>query len=1588
MTHNNEGSPGRAVIVSETEGIGKTQLMLRYCYDHRHSYVHGIYWIDATTPAAMHQSVAAVLLALGVKRRAIQELQTHSQIANALFASLARLGTNWLLCFDGLALGAGGGNDTTGGASSRAGSRSSTMAIFKESYILDEEPRKVAGHMMITSCDIDPDVWHRVAMGSPLELGALSKEDGMLLLLRGARGVVGTNRAGLRARCERLESNERHALKHVSKSVAHGLGGHPFAIVLAGAYLFGQGMKCGSFVDFRVELRGMLREAYLARKEAASLSSLNRPGSPLEQDAAFAMASVTAAPLDVRIPAVMDVVVALNWDLLSDPSANLLLAVATLGPTDVSPAVVARILSTRSLHDGCNTLDLEELNGGGGSGGGGGSSDGGGGSSGAASPHSRVHAWAADVVEATAPDGVGVTETDAAKHPQQQHLGGTVDAGGGGGGANDELGSNSSSSNGTKSVFDKAPAPPWSPPSYNACVLGELVDRTSFLTYGHEHYQQEAAGRSGEGNFLVHRLVGKVLRRTLAVNSVGIAHGLSAAASAVAAAIPTRGYRPTVNAVQRQQFANMMLARHAATICGLTVQLAAQSPRALSQRVRKEVAGLACTASWMTLRAGDSVTSKQLAAQAFFLLEDDDNIGGGDVDVDDAGGAVDTGSTAATGATAAGAAQGDRYQEVDCVAACARYAAATHAFANRDFAAARGHLADGLLSLAGASTETSCMLLAAANGGEAPGDVGSSGGGGGGRTRATASHQQGSHGLWLEVELHIAMAAVCTESNAAGQPLPGAPSPSASLDAAQQLLLFQPAAGSMAALCTCAVQYWRAQQVLYENPAAALQCLRVALELHRTVPTSVRHADAVPGIATDIAEPLLQEGLGESALAIGDLDGARAAFDAALASRICDVAEHRPADTRVAFCMRQIARVQLERGDWSAATVSLRAALSDIAALPSASSAALRAAQGRIHHTISQAEQAAGNKAEAARQSQRAFERYRAAGTHWPLIEMIEVKETLAERQAATADHDATEAHMNDAKKMRLRLAVCPGWKSASASSAGAAWSNARVSIAASHLQEGLSRLRRALALSLQSRPSANDSVAATETVSVSVSAALQSALICLDIAKLTVHIGRPFHVALSHAHHALSLAAQHRISVAASFDADDVDEYSNIHISEKVAALVRSDDDPRTRDCKCVPDSPLVARGIDAAGDAHAHAGRPSTALRWFAAELEMLRRLHGEDAAEPEVGVCLLKLGLVLASAGLQDQGRAYLEDGRTMLIKLHRRLPNLPVVARLHLMRGFDAFELLDAQSALSMFQRALSSAEQVWGGGQTVFLAQVHEHMGQALDAIGNCPAASLQYKLCLELAERDLDDAEATISGSGRHGGGSTASSSGHGGGTVAEGREGAAAEDGEGSRGGDDSYGGVLNGGGAKSTSLLEAKSTSLLERIRVVSALLNYGAALTAQANATKLSSAEGSPKAAGNPNAAAIEHLERCQTLWQRFSVGEMESDDGEGIAELEPAILNALSAAWQTAGECEQALQFEELSVAALVRMHGEDTPHPDIAFALHGLAVAFKQCRKRDTAADKCRASLEMMQELAFPDAHPGVRLAAALLHELS
>ena len=156
------------------------------------------------------------------------------------------------------------------------------------------------------------------------------------------------------------------------------------------------------------------------------------------------------------------------------------------------------------------------------------------------------------------------------------------------------------------------------------------------------------------------------------------------------------------------------------------------------------------------------------------------------------------------------------------------------------------------------------------------------------------------------------------------------------------------------------------------------------------------------------------------------------------------------------------------------------------------------------------------------------------------------------------------------------------------------------------------------------------------------------------------------------------------------------------------------------------------------------------------------------------------------------------------------------------------------------------------------------------------------------------------------------------------------------------------------------------------MEQTRVVRAMLNYGIALTAEAKAWKIVDS--------SKIAAPARRL-----LTSRICADVVATVH---CIELEPAILNTLSAAWQVGGERERALQFEELSVAALVSIHGEDVPHPDIAFALHSLAVALKQCKRNEEAIDTCTASLEMINALDFTDSHPGVRLVAGLLDELS
>ena len=165
-------------------------------------------------------------------------------------------------------------------------------------------------------------------------------------------------------------------------------------------------------------------------------------------------------------------------------------------------------------------------------------------------------------------------------------------------------------------------------------------------------------------------------------------------------------------------------------------------------------------------------------------------------------------------------------------------------------------------------------------------------------------------------------------------------------------------------------------------------------------------------------------------------------------------------------------------------------------------------------------------------------------------------------------------------------------------------------------------------------------------------------------------------------------------------------------------------------------------------------------------------------------------------------------------------------------------------------------------------------------------------------------------------------------------------------------------------------SSSVHPAASGVLEQTRVVRAMLNYGIALTAEAKAWKIVDS--------SKIAAPARRL-----LTSRICADVVATVH---CIELEPAILNTLSAAWQVGGERERALQFEELSVAALV---STGKMFRTLILRLHcSLAVALKQYKRNEEAIDTCTASLEMMNALDFTDSHPAVRLVAGLLDELS
>ena len=266
--------PGRVVIASDVPGSGKTQLLLRYCFDNRHDYIHGIHWIDASSSSALWAGTVGLLQKLGMDVSATHT--TSQQLAEALFAALEKVGSNWLLCFDGLVAG-------------------DALEIFKSDYIVEHSPRTIKGHLAVTTSEVSETVWQTMQMGAPWIVEPMTNEDAAVLLMRLSRGIINTNRVGIRKIMEALNEKESEALRFVAADSDLGLCAHPVSLVVAGHYIFGQGMKCGSFRAFKKELRRSKRSF------RPSFSTLRSPKHALALGVVVALTRQQMSPFANRV---------------------------------------------------------------------------------------------------------------------------------------------------------------------------------------------------------------------------------------------------------------------------------------------------------------------------------------------------------------------------------------------------------------------------------------------------------------------------------------------------------------------------------------------------------------------------------------------------------------------------------------------------------------------------------------------------------------------------------------------------------------------------------------------------------------------------------------------------------------------------------------------------------------------------------------------------------------------------------------------------------------------------------------------------------------------------------------------------------------------------------------------------------------------------------------------------------------------------------------------------------------------------------------------------------------------------------------
>jgi hypothetical protein len=153
--------------ISQHGGSGKTQLMLRFAWEHRRQFPGGIFLVQADNPSRLQASFTELAEALGAEEQ-IKAKATPRMVGDVVLRALMDVSGEWLICVDNA-------NDAN------------VLELLGHAYL--PPSREIGGgHIITTSRSGDSRLWAEIGVDRPLNLPMLPLADAAICLFRCATG--------------------------------------------------------------------------------------------------------------------------------------------------------------------------------------------------------------------------------------------------------------------------------------------------------------------------------------------------------------------------------------------------------------------------------------------------------------------------------------------------------------------------------------------------------------------------------------------------------------------------------------------------------------------------------------------------------------------------------------------------------------------------------------------------------------------------------------------------------------------------------------------------------------------------------------------------------------------------------------------------------------------------------------------------------------------------------------------------------------------------------------------------------------------------------------------------------------------------------------------------------------------------------------------------------------------------------------------------------------------------------------------------------------------------------------------------------